>query len=116
MIRRGFWLTTGAVTGVMAYRRVSVVGRRLSASLNSGASLNPGAGSRASIGAGTSRRPASPVLSLRHTRRGAIRAARETYRFTRDVREGMALYMARQSVPGAPTLSTNHDAQPKDGH
>jgi hypothetical protein len=110
VIRRGFWLTTGAVTGVMAYRRVSVVGRRLSAS------LNPGASSRASIGAGTSRRAASPVLSLRHTRRGAIRAARETYRFTRDVREGMALYMARQSVPGAPTLSTNHDAQPKDGH
>jgi hypothetical protein len=100
VIRRGFWLTTGAVTGVMAYRRVSVVGRRLSASLNPGAS----------------RRAASPVLSLRHTRRGTIRAARETYRFTRDVREGMALYMARQSVPGAPTLSTNHDAQPKDGH
>jgi hypothetical protein len=100
VIRRGFWLTTGAVTGVMAYRRVSVVGRRLSASLNPG----------------TSRHAASPVLSLRHTRRGAIRAARETYRFTRDVREGMALYMARQSVPGAPTLSTNHDAQPKDGH
>jgi hypothetical protein len=97
MIRRGFWLTTGAVTGVMAYRRVSAVGRRLSAS------LNPGASPRTSIGAGVSRR-------------GAIRAARETYRFTRDVREGMALYMARQSVPGAPTLSTNHDAQPKDGH
>jgi hypothetical protein len=113
VIRRGFWLTTGAVTGIMAYRRVSVVGRRLSASLNPGVG---GSGPRTSVGAGTSRGAATGVLSLRHTRRGAIRAARETYRFTRDVREGMALYTARQSAPGAPTLSTNYDAQPKDGH
>jgi hypothetical protein len=111
VIRRGFWLTAGAVTGVMAYRRVCVVGRRLSASLNPGA---VGAGPRTSAGAG--HRAASPVLSLRHARRGTIRASRETYRFTRDVREGMALYMARQSAPAGPTLSTNHDAQPKDGH
>ena len=30
MIRRGFWLTAGAVTGIYGYRRVSAVGRRLS--------------------------------------------------------------------------------------
>ncbi len=108
MIRRGFWLTTGAVTGIVAYRRVSMAGRRLSAS------LNPGTSPR--TGAGTSRRAASPVLSLRHARRGTIRAARETYRFTRDVREGMALYTAQQAASGGPTLSTNHDVQPKDGH
>jgi hypothetical protein len=110
VIRRGFWLTTGAVTGIVAYRRVSAAGRWLSAS------LNPGTSPRTSTGAGTSRRAASPVLSLRHTRRGTTRAARETYRFTRDVREGMALYTARQAASGRPTLSTNHDAQPKDGH
>ena len=34
MIRRGFWLTAGAVTGIYGYRRVSALGRRLSASLN----------------------------------------------------------------------------------
>jgi hypothetical protein len=83
VIRRGFWLTTGAVTGIVAYRRVSMVGRRLSASLND---------------------------------RGAIRAARETHRFSRDVRAGMALYAARQSAPAGSTLSTNHDVQPEDGH
>jgi hypothetical protein len=110
MIRRGLWLATGAVAGIVTYRRVAGAGRRLAAS------LTPGAGPRTSVGTGASRRAAGPVLSLRDTRRGTIRAARETYRFTRDVREGMALYMARQSAPGAPTLSTNHDAQPKDGH
>ena len=36
--------------------------------------------------------------------RGAIGVARETYRFTRDVREGMELYMARHSAPAGSTL------------
>ena len=113
MIRRGFWLTTGAVTGIVAYRRVSAVGRRVSASLNLGASLNPGASPKAAgLTAGTSARPVKPLLSVRSTRRTAIRAARETYRFTRDVREGMELYMARHSAPESPTLGTNQDAQP----
>jgi hypothetical protein len=97
VIRRGFWLTTGAVTGIVAYRRVSAVGRRLSASHN----IEP--------------RPL-------HARRAAIRAARETYRFSRDVREGMELYMARHSAPAGSTLRTDksletarHDDE-KDGH
>jgi hypothetical protein len=107
VIRRGFWLTTGAVTGIVAYRRVSAVGRRVSAS------LNPGASPKAvGLTAGTSVRPAWPLFSLRSTRRTAIRAARESYRFTRDVREGMELYMARHSAPESPTLGTNQDAQP----
>ena len=99
MIRRGFWLTTGAVTGVVAYRRVSAVGRRLSASLNLGTSPQP-----------------KPLFSVRRTRRTAIRATRETYRFTRDVREGMELYMARHAGSAGPTpstLRTNQDAQPQ---
>ena len=120
MIRRGFWLTAGAVTGIYGYRRVSAVGRRLSASLN----------------------PTGPGVSLtqgarlaRTGRRGAIRLVRETYRFTRDVREGMELYWLAHPAPagstlstgrsprrptgrpaGRPALSTDHDAQPEDGH
>ena len=46
MIRRGFWLTAGAVTGIYGYRRVAAVGRRLSASLTPGGTLklaDPGA-------------------------------------------------------------------------
>ena len=100
MIRRGFWLAAGAATGIYGYRRVSAVGRRLSASLN----------------------PAQPTAALtqsarsaRQGRRTAIRAARETYRFTRDVREGMDLYMARHSEPPDSTLNIDHDPRPKDG-
>jgi hypothetical protein len=118
VIRSGFWLTTGAVTGIVAYRRVSAIGRRVSASLNPGASLTAGTDIKAGTGlkagtslpAGASR--ARPLFSVRRTRRTAIRAARETYRFTRDVREGMELYMARHSGPAGPTLGTSQDAQP----
>ena len=140
MIRRGFWLAVGAATGVYGYRRVSAVGRRLSASLNpaeSAAALPQGARS-----AQNARRAQSARLA-RRGRRGAIGVARETYRFTRDVREGMDLYMARHSAPAGSTLGardalgttkarprslpgnaktnhpgsakTNHDPRPKDG-
>ena len=102
MIRRGFWLTAGAVTGVYGYRRVSALGRRLSASLNPASSLKPASGLK----------PASPAQARLATgaRRSAIRAARETYRFTRDVREGMELYMARHSTAAGSTLSTGREA------
>jgi hypothetical protein len=105
VIRRGFWLAAGAVTGIYGYRRVSAAGRRLSASLNL----------------------AEPAAALtRNTRQArqarqrhsALRAARETFRFTRDVREGMELYTARHSAPAGSTLSTDRstDYEPKDGH
>ena len=88
MIRRGFWLTAGAVAGIYGYRRMSAVGRRLSASLN----------------------PASPGTGkVSAARPGAIAVARETFRFTRDVREGMELYRARHSVPAGSTLSTDRE-------
>ncbi len=117
MIRRGFWLTTGAVTGIVAYRRVSAVGRRLSDRLNLGTSTQAiggtvGTSLRAPTGAGQPK----PLFSVRRTRRAAIRATRETYRFTCDVREGMELYMARHSGSAGPTpstLRTNQDAQPQ---
>jgi hypothetical protein len=54
-------------------------------------------------------------LSGRLTAAGAAGLARETVRFTRDVREGMELYTARHSQPSGPTLNTDHDPRPKDG-
>jgi hypothetical protein len=98
VIRRGFRLTAGAVTGIYAYRRVSAVGRRLSASLN----------------------PAGPAATTREiakARHSALNAARETFRFTRDVREGMELYRTRHPA----TLSTDHasnetETELEDGH
>ena len=113
MIRRGFWLTAGAVSGIWGYRRVVAAGRRVSASLTPGGTLKP-----ADTWAGTR-------MASRRARRGAVVLARETYRFTRDVREGMELYMARHPAPAGSTLSTDrttdndttdHDPQSEDGH
>jgi hypothetical protein len=108
MIRRGFWLTAGAVTGIWGYRRVAAAGRRVSASLTPGGTLKP-----------TDTRAGARSAS-RQARRGAVTLTRETYRFTRDVREGMELYMARHPAPAGSTLSTDrttdHDPQSEDGH
>ena len=112
MIRRGFWLTAGAVSGIWGYRRVAAVGRRVSASLAPGGTLKL-TDTRADA------RSASRTASRRASC-GAVTLARETYRFTRDVREGMELYMARHPAPAGSTLSTDrttdHDAQTEDGH
>jgi hypothetical protein len=121
VIRRGFWLTVGAVAGITGYRRVSAVGRRVSGRLTGGG---------------------APVLeqhgldglrldgpSLKGRSLDGPNLARQAIRFARDVREGMDLYTARHSPPEGPTLGardlppargrsalTNHDPRPKDGH
>jgi hypothetical protein len=104
MIRRGFWLTAGAVTGIWGYRRVAAAGRRVSASLSLGGTL----------------KAADTRMAARRARRGAVALAVQTYRFTRDVREGMELYTARHPAPAGSTLSTDrstdHDVLPEDGH
>jgi hypothetical protein len=107
VIRRGFWLAAGAVTGIYGYRRVSAVGRRLSASLNPAepaAALPQGARSAQSARSAQITRSAQSSRLARRGRRGAIGLARGTYRFTRDVREGMDLYLARHSAPAGSTL------------
>jgi hypothetical protein len=114
MIRRGFWLAVGAATGIYGYRRVSAVTRRLSASLNP---TGPTQGARLA-------QDAKLAQDARLGRRTAVRAARETFRFTRDVREGMDLYTARHSATAGPTLSADHESadhestthEPEDGH
>jgi hypothetical protein len=85
MIRRGFWLAAGAAGGIMGYRRVVSFGRRASGTL------------------GTSRAPARKR-----------RWVRETIRFTRDVREGMDLYIARHPRQAGPTLGANERTNEKD--
>ena len=98
MIRRAFWLGAGAAAGIMGYRRVSAIGRKVSGRL-------------------TDRRaPGVPAG------RSVISAARETIRFTRDVREGMDLYIARHNGSAPPTLGSPGNAyhadtdDQKDGH
>ncbi len=87
MIRRGFWLMTGAVTGIYGYRRVSAAGRRVTGTL-----------SKKTLNKKTSRH-----------------LAREAFRFARDVREGMELYMVRHEEPAGSTLTTDREARPEDG-
>src|ERR1700722_12715446 len=94
MIRRGFWLLAGAAGGIMGYRRVSSLTRQLSVTLGA--------------------RPQRQKAARRHW-------ARETIRFTRDVREGMDQYSARHPRASRPTLepgtragnSTDHDEHEK---
>jgi len=125
MIRRGFWLTAGAVTGIYGYRRVAAAGRRLSATLTPGRRLAPERTLESRL-EGTlelARAGARARSTGRRARRGAIAAARETYRFTRDVREGMELYRRAHPAPAgsarsaSQTRSANRtDHEPEDGH
>jgi hypothetical protein len=85
VIRRAFWLGAGAAAGIMGYRRVEAIGRKV-----------------------TGRVPGTVTGAGRTSTRkhNAARLARETLRFTRDVREGMDQYYVRQNRSEASTLST----------
>lgn len=83
MIRRGFWLFVGAAGGIMGYRRASALTRQVSETLSA--------------------RPGRPRAVKRHW-------ARETIRFTRDVREGMDIYLTRREDTSSPTLGQGASA------
>jgi hypothetical protein len=89
MIRRGFWLLTGAAAGIMGYRRVSSLTRQVSVTL----------------GVNSQEQNAKRAAVRRHW-------AREAIRFTRDVREGMDLYSVRHPRASRPTLGPG----PRAGH
>jgi hypothetical protein len=111
MIRRGFWLAVGAAGGIIGYRRVSSIGRQLSATLSPAAPRGDAApaGNVAPSnrpGPAAAGRP-GPPLSGRARRglvRGTIRFTRDARMFSRDVREGMDLYLVRHRAQGSPTL------------
>jgi hypothetical protein len=90
VIRRGFWLFVGAAGGIMGYRRASSLTRQLSETFGA--------------------RQKKPGAAKRHW-------ARKTIRFTRDVREGMDLYMSRQSRGEHPSLgASNHQNAKREDH
>jgi hypothetical protein len=80
MIRRGFWLATGAVLGVTGYRRLTRLARVLSVPRAPGTRPLPGPMTGPQL-------LAPSVRGTSHVTR-AIAAAR----FIRDVRDGMAEY------------------------
>jgi hypothetical protein len=87
MIRRGFWLVVGAAGGIIGYRRVSSVSRQVAQTLGA-----------------APKGVKSPAARKRHW-------ARETLRFTRDVREGMDLYFDRHRGGEDPTLNRSTSAR-----
>ena len=107
MIRRGFWLAVGATGGIMGYRRAAALGRQLSATLSPAAPpASPRDGARQPA-AGQAAGPTRAALSGKARRglvRGTIRFSRDARMFSRDVREGMDLYMVRHRAQGSPTL------------
>jgi hypothetical protein len=103
MIRRGFWVVVGAAGGIMGYRRVSSLGRQLSATLSPAANAGHGT-TKANAAIGARDHRALSRKARRGLVRGTIRFSRDARRFGRDVREGMDLYMVRHAAQGSPTL------------
>jgi hypothetical protein len=107
MIRRGFWLAVGATGGILGYRRAAALGRQLSATLTPAAPRDGGgqAGQAGQAGS-ASARAATPLArkARRGLVRGTIRFSRDARMFSRDVREGMDLYLVRHRAQGSPTL------------
>jgi hypothetical protein len=98
VIRRGFWLTAGAVAGIIGYRRVSAVGRRVSGRLSRGQ-------------APRQRLAGQAIRFARDVREGM-----DLYMARHSPPEGPTL--GARDLPTARGRSrlTNHDTRPKDGH
>ena len=135
MIRRGFWLVVGATGGIIGYRRVTALGRQLTQTLSPSSpgplastanrpqadgvapsSTPDGHDRSAGPGDAALRRKALSRQARRGLVRGTIRLTRDARRFSRDVREGMDLYMVRHPRQVSPTLdpTTDNDERVKD--
>ena len=93
MIRRAFWLAVGAAGGIMGYRRVARLGRRVSGARDEAVKRH------------------GWVL-------GTIRAARGARGFSRDVRDGMDLYLTRRPpqhpLPSVQAKQNDNDVNDND--
>jgi hypothetical protein len=134
MIRRMFWIGTGALLGVVGYRQATRVARalfppvtpgdavvssgsarqrrelprwRASRRDSSGRHALPGEPERGQLAGDSLRGLAISGGLVRGVARGGIRArrrARGAAGFARDVRRGMDLYMDHHADPAGPTL------------
>ena len=110
MIRRGFWLLTGAVLGVTGYRKASQVAR----------AVVPARPARTGVLtlAPQPLRSGRPLLSSRQILRGAARAGRSAAHgaaFARDVRDGMGEYLDRHGQGAGRTLESQRGRQAPAG-
>jgi hypothetical protein len=102
VIRRGFWLVTGAALGVTGYRRASRLLQSFRPHQAGPSASGRGASGRVMLRAPAPRSPGP--LTGRRVLAGAARAGRgaaASAAFVRDVREGVAEYLDQQdSGPG----------------
>jgi hypothetical protein len=108
VIRRVFWLIIGAAGGIMGYRRVAALGRRLSGRRGAAQGTLAGQSPASTRTAGTGsvgRLTAGGSAWLPRV----LRATRAVRGFSRDVREGMELYSARRPRGAGPTLPPSND-------
>ena len=115
MIRRGFWLATGAIVGVTGYRKAARLARSLTGQADArrpAAVLVPGA---RTVVAGRPRlRPpgrngAGREAGARSGVATAVARAASAAGFVRDVREGMAEYWDLHRGESDPTLESRSD-------
>ncbi len=116
MIRRGFWLATGAALGVMGYRRVT----RLARGLGLGVEGPPAAGQNGRHAdsrqvRGNDNLTGRPRHQAPARRRGAIASTVSAAVFVRDVREGMAEYWSLHRGELARTLGSRSDRSASAG-
>jgi hypothetical protein len=107
MIRRGFWLATGAALGVMGYRRVTRLARGLGFPLDG----PPATGQNGLLGdsrqvRGNDNLTGRPRHRAPARSRGGPGSVASAAVFVRDVREGMAEYRSLHREKLARTLGS----------
>lgn len=111
MIRRGFWLVTGAVLGVTGYRKASQLAQAV------GPASRPAPAGVLAL-APQPLRARRRLLTSRQVLRGAARAGRsaaEGAAFARDVRDGVAEYLDRHGPGSGRTLESQQGRQAPAG-
>jgi hypothetical protein len=110
MIRRGFWLVTGAVLGVTGYRKATQLARTLTGAESAGGT-RPLPGTRARLRAAAPRAAARPGGGAS----SAVARAASATGFVREMRAGMAEYWdlrrgEQDRGPGGRTLGSQGDS------
>lgn len=96
MIRRGFWLVAGAALGISGYRRA---GRLLR-----GTGIGTGIGTGSALAVPGAQPPLRPGRALLAAAASAGRGTVHGLAFARDVADGMAEYLDRESPAPGRTL------------
>jgi hypothetical protein len=110
MIRRGFWLTTGAALGVLGYRRATRLARELGFPAgNPPAAVRTRQSDDAQQVRGNGNLAGRPRHSAPARPRSALAGVASAALFVREVRTGMAEYWSQHRGELALTLGSRSD-------